>query len=280
MIIDTHTHFYDPTRPQGVPWPNPKEKLLYRTVLPEHYKALAVPEGATGTVVVEASPWVEDNQWILDLAAKEPFIVGYVGNLRLGAKDFQANLERFAANPLFRGLRASAAAIRELLRSGQLDDLELLAAKDLELDLLLGPADLPAIDELAERLPSLRLILDHVAGVRIDGRAPDSVWVEGIHKVARRLNVYCKVSGLPEQTGQRPAPMNLDYYLPTLEVLWQAFGEERLIYGSNWPVCEPFASYATVQRLVSEYFGRKGAEASEKCFWKNAQTAYRWVKRT
>ncbi len=277
MIIDTHTHFYDPTRPQGVPWPSPKEKALYRPVLPEHYKALAVPEGVTGTVVVEASAWLEDNQWILDLAKKDPFLVGHVGNLRLGAEGFRANLERFAANPLFRGLRAGGSAIRELVQSGQLGDLEMLAAKDLELDLLLGPADLPAARKLAERIPSLRLVLDHVAGARIDGRAPDSAWVEGIRGVAACPNVFCKVSDLAGRTGQRPAPTNLDYYILTLDVLWQAFGEERLIYGSNWPVCEPFASYATVQRLVSEYFESKGPEASEKYFWKNAQAAYRII---
>ena len=72
MIIDTHTHFYDPTRPEGVPWPNPDDDVLYRRVMPDDYKALAVPEGATGTVVVEASKWLDDNQWILDLAADEP----------------------------------------------------------------------------------------------------------------------------------------------------------------------------------------------------------------
>src|ERR1041385_4920670 len=105
MIIDTHTHFYDPTRPQGVPWPEPTDELLYRRVLPEDYKALAVPEGVTGTVVVEASQWVEDNDWILGLAAEEPFIVGFVGNLQPGAEGFGENLDRFAANPLFRGIR-------------------------------------------------------------------------------------------------------------------------------------------------------------------------------
>ena len=78
MIIDTHTHFYDPTRPQGVPWPGPDEELLYRRVLPEDHRALAAPEGVTGTVVVEASAWLEDNQWILDLAAQTPWIVGLV----------------------------------------------------------------------------------------------------------------------------------------------------------------------------------------------------------
>src|SRR5882757_7999637 len=80
-VIDTHTHFYDPTRAQGVPWPPREDKLLYRTVLPRDYRALPVPRSVTGTVVVEASPWVEDNQWVLDLAAHDPFIVGLVGGL-------------------------------------------------------------------------------------------------------------------------------------------------------------------------------------------------------
>src|SRR3990172_1342684 len=80
-IIDCHTHFYDPTRPEGVPWPSKDDKLLYRRVLPEDYKRVARPLGVTGTVVVEASPWVEDNEWVLDLAAKDPFLVGLVGHL-------------------------------------------------------------------------------------------------------------------------------------------------------------------------------------------------------
>ena len=84
ILIDTHTHFYDPTRAQGVPWPPREDKLLYRTVLPKDYRALAVPQPVTGTVIVEASPWLEDNQWVLDLSEREPFIVGFVGNLPVG----------------------------------------------------------------------------------------------------------------------------------------------------------------------------------------------------
>ena len=94
MIIDTHTHFYDPTRPEGVPWPNPDDDVLYRKVMPEDYKALAVPEGAIGTVVVEASKWLEDNQWILDLAADEPFIVGFVGHLEPDDANFEGSLDK------------------------------------------------------------------------------------------------------------------------------------------------------------------------------------------
>ncbi len=80
-VIDTHTHFYDPTRPGGVPWPPKDDAVLYRRVLPGDYRALPKPRRVAATVVVEASPWLEDNQWILDLAAKDPFIVGFVGNL-------------------------------------------------------------------------------------------------------------------------------------------------------------------------------------------------------
>src|SRR5688572_29003388 len=95
-IIDTHTHFYDPTRPEGVPWPARTDKRLYRRVLPEEYQKLARPLGVIGTVVVEASPWVEDNQWLLDLAAKERFLLCIVGRLDPAADDFEKLLRRFA----------------------------------------------------------------------------------------------------------------------------------------------------------------------------------------
>ena len=90
-IIDTHTHFYDPTRPQGVPWPPKDDSVLYRRVLPRDFRALAEPLGITGTVVVEASPWEEDNQWILDLAAQDPFLLGLVGHLKPGRPEFRDN---------------------------------------------------------------------------------------------------------------------------------------------------------------------------------------------
>ena len=279
MIIDTHTHFYDPSRPQGVPWPSPNDEVLYRRVLPEDYKALAVPKGVTGTIIVEASEWVEDNQWILDLAANEPLIVGFVGHLQPGAEDFGRNLEHFAADPLFRGIRPRGANIKNIEKGTFLADIEKLAANDLELDLLLGQEGLTDVAFLAERVPELRIVINHIAGVRIDGEAPDSAWVEGMQMVAEYPNVYCKVSGLVETTQDKPSPADVGYYTPTLDVLWEAFGEDRLVYGSNWPVSERFADYATVQRIVAEYFKTKGQQATEKYFWKNSKAAYKWIAR-
>ena len=275
MIIDTHTHFYDPTRPQGVPWPNPDDKVLYRTVLPEHYKALAVPEGVTGTVVVEASKWIEDNQWILDLAANEPFILGFVGHLEIDAANFEENLNRFATNSLFRGIRLGGGHVKDIDNQVFLTNVEKLAAKDLELDLLINQDMLPNVGLLAERIPDLRIVINHVAGVSIDGRRPNAVWVEGMHAAAAPPNVYCKISGLVESAKDKPAPTDTAYYAPTLDILWDVFGEDRLIYGSNWPVSERFADYATVQRIVTAYFTQKGEEVVAKYFWKNARTAYK-----
>ena len=280
MIIDTHTHFYDPSRPEGIPWPPADNKLLYRTVLPDHCKALAEPEGVVGTVVVEASNRVEDNQWILDLAADEPFIVGFVGNLSPADPGFLEHLERFAANPLYRGIRIGGGRNIQQIESGAYGaQLEALADRDLTLDLLVRTPELPAVCDLAARIPGLRIVLDHIVHVPIDGNPPDPEWVSGMQAVGRHPNVYCKVSALPEQAVEQPAPRELAYYMPTLDALWDAFGEDRLVYGSNWPVCERAADYGSMISVVKEYFGGKGEEAYRKYFRDNGQAAYRWLKR-
>jgi L-fuconolactonase len=104
-IIDTHIHLFDTARPEGVPWPEKTNSVLYKPALPARYRSIATPLGITGAVVVEAGPWLEDNQWLLDIAAKDPIILGVVGNLEPGKPEFAKQLERFHRNPLFRGIR-------------------------------------------------------------------------------------------------------------------------------------------------------------------------------
>ena len=281
-IIDTHTHFYDPARPKGVPWPGKGDAVLYRTMLPKDYRALPVPQPVTGTVVVEASPLLEDNQWILDLAAKDPFIVGFVGHLDPGTPQFAGHLKRFAANPLFRGIRIGQGALQKgLPQPAFLDDLRLLIRHDLELDVNGGPTLLPFAAQLAAALPALRIVINHNANVKIDGQAPPAAWREGIRAAAAHANVFCKASALVEGTGRNDgtAPRAVEFYRPVLDAVWEAFGEDRLIYGSDWPVSERFASLATVQAIVTDYFTAKGQRAAEKFFSKNALNAYKWVQR-
>lgn len=281
-IIDTHTHFYDPTRPQGVPWPGKDDKLLYRRVLPATYKTLAQPLGVTGAVVVEASPWVEDNQWLLDLAKDEPFLVGVVGRLTPGDADFAGRLKRFAANLLFRGIRISTDELKPGLdRPRFLADLKRLVDHDLELDVNGNPDTPAAVAELAKALPDLRIVIDHAANVPIDGRAVPAGWLAGMKSAANRPRVFCKVSALAESTGRADgkAPKDVSVYQPVLDALWNVFGEDRLIYGSNWPVSERYAPYAAVQGIVADFFRAKGKTATEKFFWRNSLAAYKWIKR-
>ncbi len=281
-LIDTHTHFYDPSRPKGVPWPPASDKVLHRTVLPSHYRQLPKPRPVTGTVVVEASPWIEDNQWILDLADKEPLIAGFVGNLSPGQAGFPTHLERFAAHSLFRGIRLRPAPGRARWEDKKfVADLRLLVTHDLSLDLVGGLEILELAGRLASTTPTLRIVIDHLAGVQIDGKAPPRAWIEALRALTEHAQVCFKVSGLVEGTGKRGggAPTDTSFYRPVLDTLWDLFGEDRLIYGSNWPVCEHYASLETVQRLAQEYFATKGAAVLDKVFALNARRAYRWVRR-
>lgn len=283
-VIDTHTHFYDPTRPEGVPWPGKGDPALYRPMLPETFRKLVAPLGVTGTVVVEASPWVEDNQWLLDLAGKNPFLVGIVGNLAPGGEKFADHLQRFAKNPLYRGFRISGHGLaKNLERPEFVADLKRVIDRDLEVDINGGPAMLPEIALLARQLPELRIVINHVANVRNDGKQVDAEWKKGMQECAAGPHVFCKVSALAEGATRKDAsgkaPLDTAYYVPLLDAIWEIWGEKRLIFGSNWPVSERAAGYADVIRVVRDYFAGKGGSAMKRFFAENARTAYQWAAR-
>lgn len=279
--IDCHTHFYDPTRPQGIPWPGPQDKVLYRRVLPGEFKELTRKHHIGGTIVVEASPWVEDNQWLLDLAARDRFVLGVVGHLDPASMEFSKLLARFAKDPLFRGIRVGHAQVKKALdEPALLRNLGLLVEQDRELDVNGGP-DMPAdVARLAKALPELRVVINHAANVRIDGQAPPVDWLRGLRAAAAHKHVCCKVSALVEGTGrqQRDAPTDAAFYRPVLDALWETFGEDRLIYGSNWPVSERAASYTTLYSIVESYFRTKGQGPLKKFLRGNALVAYKPIE--
>jgi predicted TIM-barrel fold metal-dependent hydrolase len=280
--IDAHTHFYDPTRPQGVPWPPKDDSVLYRPVLPDEFKTLTRGQHVAGTIVIEASSWLEDNQWLLDLAAKEPFITGVVGRLDTADEQFATHLRRFAKDDLFRGIRINHDELKVGLdRPAQLERISLLAKEDRQLDVNGGP-EMPAdVARLARAIPDLRIVVNHAANLTIDGKQPPEGWLKGMRAAAAGERVFCKVSALVEGTRKTDgdAPADLDFYRPVLDALWNVFGEDRLIYGSNWPVSERAAPYATVYRIVRSYFREKGVRPLEKYLRTNAVRAYKPVLR-
>jgi predicted TIM-barrel fold metal-dependent hydrolase len=279
-IIDCHTHFYDPSRPEGVPWP-PKGSFLDRTVLPHHLREQKQYRPLTGTVVVEASVRVADNDWLLEIARNDPFIVGIVGRLHPGQPDYAANLKRLVKNPLFRGIRVQTDLLNTLLQQNDFKDLKLLAEHDLALDVNGPPDSLPIVSRVAQALPELRIVLNHIANIRITKQPPPQDWAANMAALAAHRNAFSKLSGLVEgaaRTGEK-APTDLEFYRPYIDVVWNAFGSERMIYGSNWPVCDRAADYFTVERLALEYASEKGAEVLRDFCAGNARRAYQWVDR-
>lgn len=280
MVVDTHTHFYDPSREGGVPWPQ-KGSPLYRTVMPADWKKVAAPCGVTHTVIVEASLLVEDNQWILDLAEKEKSIVGFVGNLDPMSEGFEGNLERFAANPIFRGIRVSGKKFSDFAGEAKfVSGMKKLAGLGLSLDVNGGHPMLLKATELAKAVPDLRIVVDHVGSAGDPGMLKDE-WREGMKLAGTCGNVFCKVSGLPEQTKAEwgKARTDLDFYRPILNWVWECFGEDRVIYGSNWPVSDKGTGYAEMFGIVKGYFAEKGEAVMRKYFLENSRVAYRWVAR-
>jgi len=288
--IDTHTHFYDPTRPEGVPWPGKDSPLLYRPVLPAEWQTLVKPLGVTGTVVVEASSWVEDNQWLLDLAARHDRerlpgmlgIVGVVGNLPLGDPACAASIDRFAKQKLYRGVRVNG----DTLLAGLADktyaaDVARLVDHDLSIDINGGKV-FDAATAAAAKFPELRIIVDHMGNTPVSDKGPLPGWLESIAMVARHPSVFMKVSALAENAAHtmklQKAPPDPAFYVPWLDAAWAAFGEQRLMYGSNWPVSDKASSYMDVLAIVKPYVASKGPKA-ERWFYADAsRAAYRWVE--
>jgi L-fuconolactonase len=283
-IIDTHMHLFDTRRPQGVPWPDKTDTILYKPALPSRYRKIAAPLGITGAIEIEASPLLGDNQWVLDQQAKDTIFVGTVGDLEPGGPDFRKQLERFHRNPLFLGIRYGNIwdrnLGRELSKARFVEDLKALASAGLELDTAdPDPALISAVVLLTDKVPSLRVVIDHLP--QLDPPAEASAlraYQADLQELGKRPQVYVKLSEVLRRVNGR-VPQDLKFYQSRLDELWGIFGEDRLMFGSDWPNCDIWSPYSQTLSLIRQYVTAKGLAATEKFFWKNSVAAYRWAKR-
>ena len=274
-IIDTHTHFYDPTRPEGIPWPG-KKSPLYKKTLPVDFMKQAAPHGVTGTVVVEASNVLEDNQWILDLAKDNKSIVGFVGNVDPMIDDWEKHIQRFAKNELFRGIRLKK-SVYQLNDTKVIKRFSQMASMDLSVDINAGIKGLEAAVLLSRKVPDLRIIIDHLPLLLKEKDKPR--YNEALNQIHKSPNIYAKVSSvLTKMKGKTIT--DYAFYTQRLDKIWDIFGEDRVIYGSNWPVSDIYnGTYSQVFNIVDKHFSAKGPEARSKYFAGNASKAYKWIHR-
>jgi L-fuconolactonase len=281
-IIDTHVHFYDPSRPGGVPWPPASDTLLYRTVLPETFKRATAALGIKSVIEVEASPLLEDNQWVLSLATHDPIVLGTCGDIEIGKPGFGNALERFLKSGRFYGIRIGNLWNRNLSEDIKepetIANLKLLAQAGLEVDIIGGFSVLPDVIDISDQVPELRIVVEHMPFDSPDDEAELPAAENALREIGQRRQIFSKVSNVLRKKNGQPVE-DLAFYRPSLDQLSDIFGIDRLIYGSNWPVSEKTGPYELVFRVVREYFAAKGRDASRKFFAANSETAYHWKAR-
>lgn len=275
-IVDTHVHFWDLDRPAGIYWIPKEDKVLYRTFLPKVYAPIAKANHVRGVVVVQAGQSLPDNQWNLDITAhnKELFR-GVVGNLSevVGTDKFQPLFEKLCQDERYVGYRLSG-RYQDKLTEEFFRDLKLTAERGKTVDILVGGYTLDDVAEIARRAPTLKIILDHFGNVQLSDQPLDMEWTKKLRAVAKFPNVYCKVSALYGRVKEQPAPADIRFYEPVLDLVFECFGEDRLVYGSDWPVTQSSGDYASVVKLTRAYFDAKGRRVSEKLFYQNAVHFY------
>jgi predicted TIM-barrel fold metal-dependent hydrolase len=272
-IIDTHFHLYDPTRPQGAPFPRTPNATPF---LPRHFRESAIPLGIVGGIKVEASPWMEDNLWVLMIIADEPMITGMVGNLDPVIPQFGEYLERYHRNKLFLGIRYGNVwegqdLVKAVQRPEFIANMKLFAQTGLTLEVANPRLDLiEATLRLTDKVPELRVVLGHLQALALP---TDPAVLKGYAenlKELRRRKAYVKVSGLHRARANADAPLDAAVYKPVMDFIWDIFGEDYVVYSGR--------NKATLE-ILQAYFMAKGRLAAEKFFWRNSVPAFRWVKR-
>lgn len=275
-LIDTHVHLWHLDRPEGIYWIPKDSRALYQSFMPEDHEAIAKKNGVNGVVVVQAGQYLPDNQWNLDVTAHNKTLYrGVVGNLSqvIGTDRFQPLFDKLCQDDRYLGYRISGRT-KKTLTEEFYRDLNETARRGKTVDMLIGNYTLEDAADIANRIPNLKIILNHFGGVSLDGNPLDPAWVKKFLAVAKHPNVFCKVSALFGRVKSQPAPINLTFYKPILDLALECFGEDRIIFGSDWPVTRTTADYASVLKITRDYFEKKGPTVSLKLFASNAKKFY------
>ena len=276
MHIDAHQHFWI-YHPSEYDWIDDSMSALRLDFLPEHLRPELESAGFHGSVAVQARQTLEETHWLLALAERSPWILGVVGWADLQSPDIHSQLKSLAQNPKLVGIRhvvQSEPDDRFLLRPEFLRGISALEGFDLAYDILIYTKHLPVAAEFVERFPRQRFVLDHLAKPPIKSGNIDS-WAQGIKRLSEFPNVYCKLSGLvTEADWQHWQPEQI---VPYLDVAFESFGPDRLMIGSDWPVCQVAASYARVLQVVQTYVLEQHSKHQDAVLGGNAQQFWRLV---
>jgi L-fuconolactonase len=273
--IDTHIHLYDTRREGSSTFLDP---VIHSKIYFPHFAAqfadTAGPAGVAYAVVVEASQRREDNYWLLAHVDTSEALVAFIGNLDPRDPLFSKDLDSLSKSKKFRGIRIRPAKSIDLSDPAIIERFVELARRNLVLELGGNGVDPEVVATIARRFPNMNIIMNHLAGGTLAGNhIQPADWKARLAVFASEPNVYCKVSALYEASGQDPAPVNSDFYDALIDPVVDAFGPDRVLFGSNWSLSDMLGSYQNMIRMLDDYCERHNLP-SEKLYYENANRAY------
>ncbi len=273
MIIDSHQHFwrYNPAR-DG--WITDEMAALKRDYMPEDLAPELKANHVDATIAVQADQSDKETQFLLELAREHSFIAGVVGWVDLRDPGVERRLEYFGQFEKLRGFRHVAQSEPDdwfLVGDAFVRGIAALRQFDFTYDVLIYPRQLAAAAALVEKFPEQRFVLDHAAKPMVRMKEIDA-WAAGVRKLAAHPLVYCKLSGLiTEADWQNWRPDDFRVYL---DIVFEAFGAERLMFGSDWPVCLLAGAYRDVKDLIASYMSDRPVAERHAIFGGNARCFY------
>jgi L-fuconolactonase len=273
MHIDAHQHFWT-YNDHEYGWIDEAMASIRRDFLPSELKAQMEDNGIQGTVVVQVRQTLDETRWLLELAQANPFILGVIGWVDLCSPRVREDLQSLAGKPKLVGIRHIVQSEPDsfLRRVDFQHGISILEEFDLAFDILIYAKHLPAAAEFVCQFPRQRFVLDHLAKPPIKSGEVDA-WARGIHKLASFPNVYAKLSGLVTEADWRT--WKAADIRPYLDVAFECFGPNRLMAGSDWPVCTVAASYERVANLLKDYMNRFAPDMREAVLGGNAARFWR-----
>ena len=272
MVIDSHQHFwnYDSVRDS---WIDDSMSIIRKNFLPKDLEPILNENGVDGCIAVQADQSELETQFLIDCARSNSFIKGVVGWIDLTSDNIDNRLEHFSINPCFKGLRHIVQAEKKnyLLRKDVQHGISKLKKYNLTFDLLIYPHQIMNAVELVKKFPDQTFILDHIAKPNISKPISDE-WKYGIKLLSENHNVSCKISGMVTETQN--FKFNNNDFIPFLDVIFNCFGTERIMFGSDWPVCLVAASYNQTIKIIHNYLENCSKKIIDNIMGTNAIKIY------
>ncbi|MDG0813317.1 amidohydrolase family protein [Cohnella rhizosphaerae] len=275
MRIDAHQHYWKIDR-GDYGWLTPDIPVLHKDFLPDDLKPRLDAHRLDGSVVVQAAPTPEETDYLLALAARDESIKGVVGYLDLADDRHAEHYERFVRHPKFVGFRLMIQDMPDagvILAPSYIEALRSYAQRGAAVDLLVKSDQLEPLIELVEQVPGLRGVIDHIAKPRI-AEGLMTPWDRQIAQLASHPNLYCKLSGMVTEADH--ADWKAEQFIPYVRHALDCFGPDRVMFGSDWPVCLLAAGYDEVVDVLERALPDTwGTAEREKLYGRNAQAFYR-----